>query len=172
MHISRTLLTGGLVAFGLLAQPVLSQAFEGGHSHRTSADCRRATHSFESHGWGGMTDRLKLTKEQRASLNAIDAKYRPELRDLRQLRSDNRKALTRMGASDPKLQELAEAQGKTLADMIVLRKNMLADVEKVLSDDQRRQFHEFFERGAHRGRDAMGNDSTNWKPAAPRSVAT
>lgn len=171
-RISRTILTGSLVALGLVAQPVLSRAFDGEDSHRSPQECERSAGGFESHGWGRLADRLNLTTEQRASLSAIDDKYRPELRDLRQLLSDNRKTLTRMDATDPKLQELAEAQGKTLADVIVLRKNILADVDKVLSDDQRRQFHELFERGTHRGRDAMGNDSTVWKPAAPRSVAT
>lgn len=172
MHINGTLLTGSLFALGLLAQPVPSQAFDGEHSHRSSHACGRSAHAFETDGWSRLADRLRLTKEQRASLTATDGKYRPELRDLRQLLSDNRKALTRMDATDAKLHELAEAQGKTLADMIVLRKNMRADVDKILSDDQRRQLQEMFGHGRHRGRDAMGNDSTVLKPAAPRLMAT
>ncbi len=42
---------------------------------------------------------------------------------------------------------LSEAQGKTLADMIVLRKKMRADVDKVLTEDQRQKLHEMFEHG-------------------------
>jgi Spy/CpxP family protein refolding chaperone len=174
MQINRTLLTGSLIALGLLAQPVLALAFEGDSSPRSPHECGRSALASGSHRRGCLADRLGLSKAQRGSLNTIDDKYRPELRDLRELRSDNRKALARMDASDARLQELAEAQGKAIADMIVLRKSMRADVDRVLTDEQRQQLREMFEHPRHRvyRRNAIGNDSTQWKPAAVRSLAT
>ncbi|MGA7181118.1 MAG: Spy/CpxP family protein refolding chaperone [Thiobacillaceae bacterium] len=149
MHTFRTLVAGSFVALGLFSHPVLSQAFDGDRSYRSGHHCWRSNHAFGRHEWRRLADRLNLTQEQRQSLYAIKHKYRPEQRDLRQLLSDNRKALAKMDASDPKLQELAEAQGTTVTDMIILRKKMRAEMEAVLTEDQRKTLHEMFERRRH-----------------------
>jgi Spy/CpxP family protein refolding chaperone len=101
-------------------------------------------------GWRCLADRLNLTPEQRQSLYAINSKYQPTLRDLRQQRSDQRSLLAKMDAADAKLQDTAAAQGKTFADMIVTRKMMRAEMDKVLTDAQRDKLERMLERRWHR----------------------
>lgn len=160
MHTVKTILAASAVALGLFSHPIVSQAFDGDRSYRSEHGCWRSSHRFEQQGWGRLADRLNLTQEQRASIKAIYDKYRPELRELRQLQSDNRKALAKMDATDTRLQELAEAQGKTIADTIVLRKKMRDEMGAILTEDQRQKLHEMFghRRHQHRWHDAIGRD--------------
>jgi hypothetical protein len=46
-----------------------------------------------------------------------------------------------MDTTDTKLQEMTEAQGKTVAEMIVMRKMMRPETDKVLTVEQRRNRH-------------------------------
>lgn len=150
MKTQKTILAASVVALGLLGHPILSQAFDGDHSQRLAHHCRQSPDANETHGWGRLAKRLNLTKEQRQSMNAIDDKYRPQLRDLRQFLQDNRAALAKMDAADAKLPELAAAQGKTIADMIVARKNMRSEMDKVLTEEQRQKLGKMFEQRGHR----------------------
>jgi Spy/CpxP family protein refolding chaperone len=151
MKTQKTILAASVVALGLLSYPVLSQAFDGVQSQRSGQHCRHSGNDMARHSWGHLVDRLNLSKEQRQSMNAIDDKYRPPLRDLRQLLQDNRQALAKMDATDAKLPEVAAAQGKAIADLIVARKNMRSEMDKVLTEEQRQTLDKLFEqRGHHR----------------------
>ena len=158
MDTRKTFLAASAVALGLFAVPVLSQAFEGDQSERWGHRCRQSADANEMHGWARMADRLNLSEEQRQTINAIDDKYRPELRTLRQALVDNRAALAKADLSDARVRELADAQGKTIADMIVARKHMRSEMVKVLTEEQRQQLGKLFERRWHhkRGHDGMG----------------
>lgn len=149
MRIHKTILAASMVALGLLGQPVLSLAHEGGHSSPPGHGCSRSGSEMGEHGFERMAVRLNMSAEQRQALKAIDAKYRPEMVELRQLSKDNRDALDKMEATDPRLREVAEAQGKTMADMTVLRKKMHAEMDKVLTDAQRKQLKAMFEYRSH-----------------------
>jgi Spy/CpxP family protein refolding chaperone len=139
----KTFLAAAAVAFGLLGHPLLSQAFDGDHSQQPGHQCQRSGGAHE--GWGRLAERLHLTKAQRQSVNAIEDKYRPQLRDMRQSLADNRQALNKMDAADPKLPEAAAAQGKAIADMIVARKTMRAEMSQVLTEEQRQTLGKLLE---------------------------
>ena len=118
MSIHKSLLAASLFTLGLGGHPVLSQAYDGDSAPGYGHHCRHFGDARKFHGWERVADRLNLSKEQRQAMNAIEDKYRPEMRDLRQLFSDNHAALVKMDATDAKLQETAEAQGKTMADIV------------------------------------------------------
>jgi Spy/CpxP family protein refolding chaperone len=84
---------------------------------------------------------LQRTDQQVPAVQSVLQKYSPELRDLRQLACENRQAFKAMSASDPKLQELAAAQGKTIADTMVVRKRVRAELDSLLTETQREKFH-------------------------------
>jgi len=150
MKIGKTILAASVVALGVLSYPVVSQAFTGDHAYRSERHCGQSADGGQArHGWWRLAERLNLTKEQRQAMNAIEDKYRPELRDLRQLLKDNHAALAKMEPADAKLQELADAQGKTIADLIVVRKQMRSEVAKVLTEEQRHQVREMLQRQHH-----------------------
>ena len=153
MKTQKTVLAASVVALGLLSHPLLSQAFDGEGFHRSGHHCARSGDAMQGPGWGRLADRLHLTKEQRQSMNTIEDKYRPALRDLRQSLSDKRTALKTMDATDAKLPELAAAQGKAISDMIVMRKQMRSEMDKVLTDEQRQTLGKMLEqRRLHRQR--------------------
>lgn len=149
MPTCKTLLAASMIALGLLGQPALSQASDGdysnwqGHPHRGFAD------ATETHGWARLADRLDLTEEQRQSMKAIGEKYRPELRDLRHQLTDTRAALAKTDVTDARLHELAEVQCKASTRMIIARRNMRAEMDKVLTDAQRQKLKSMFEHGGH-----------------------
>ena len=149
MSIHKTVLAASMVAFGLLGQPALSLAHDGEHSALANHGCGEFGRDMKDYGFERMADRLNMSAEQREAMKAIDDKYRPEMRELRQLMKDNRDALDKMDASDPRLNEVAEAQGKTMADMTVLLKKMRAQMDKVLTDAQRRQLQTMFRFRSH-----------------------
>lgn len=151
MTINKTLLAASMVALGMVGQPVLSHADTGVRPAMSGHDCDRSRKRMEGHGFERMARFLDLSAEQRQALKAIEAKYGPEMRELRQLSFDNRKALYKMDANNPGLQELAAAQGKTMADMTVLRKQMRSQMDKVLTDAQRQKLKDMFEHRGHPG---------------------
>jgi Spy/CpxP family protein refolding chaperone len=156
MTINKTLLAASMVAFGLLGQPALSQADAGTRPVMSGHGCDQSRKGMEGRGFERMAKRLDLSTEQQQALKAIEAKYKSDMQELWKLSSDNRKALDKMDASDPKLQELADAQGKTVADMMIVRKKMRSQMDKVLTDAQRQKLKDMFahhwnHRGHHRG---------------------
>ncbi len=90
-----------------------------------------------------MVRELNLSTTQRDAVRAIVDKHRAEARALRDRMADNHKqlrALTAQGdADEAKVRTLADAQGKNVADMIVLHTRMQAEIDKVLTPAQREQ---------------------------------
>lgn len=90
-----------------------------------------------------MVKELNLSTTQRDAVRAITDKHRAEMRALRDRMTDNHKqlrTLTAQGDVDAtKVRALADAQGKDMADMIVLRTRMQAEIGKVLTPAQREQ---------------------------------
>ena len=157
MKMHSSLLAAGLVTLGFLGHPGLSQADPGDRPYLQGRHCHPPGDAEGGPGMERMADHLNLSKEQRQAMHAIEDKYRPEMRDLRQLLADNRAALMKMDAGDAKLQETAEAQGKTLADTMILRKKMHAELDKVLTEEQRQTLGKMMAR--HQG----GNMHHEWR---------
>ena len=130
-------------AAAVAALPVHAQPFGGGHG----ACGGHGEHSVER-----MAKHLGLSKDQVQAARAIEDKYRPKLREVEDRMSDNHKALAELKAGDPKLRELADAGGKAMADMIVLRTQMKDEMDKVLTDAQREKMK------SHMGGMAHGHD--------------
>jgi Spy/CpxP family protein refolding chaperone len=158
MNTKKTILAASVVALGLLGQPLLSQAFDGHYSERSARHCGHAANAKDHHEWGRLAERLQLTPDQRQAMRAIKDKYQPALRNLRQQLRDNHTALAKLNAADAKLPESAAAQGKTMVDMIVLRKQMRSEMDKVLTEAQRQQLSNMMDRrGRYHRHDAMGH---------------
>lgn len=90
-----------------------------------------------------MVRELKLDTKQRDAVRAITDKHRSEMRALRDRMADNHKQLHELtlqgDADEAKVRTLADAQGKDMADMIMLRTRMQAEIAKVLTPAQREQ---------------------------------
>jgi len=136
----------------------LAYAFPSGGEH----GCRDGSHamSFAGHRGGhGDSDRmiehmassLDLSKQQRDAMYAIVDKARPQTRELRDRLVETHKqlrALTQQGTpKESEVRKLADAQGKAIADMIVLRTKVRAEIRGVLTDAQRQQLDQW--RGQH-----------------------
>ena len=139
----------------------VAYAFPPGGAHGCPSGAH--TMSFKGHEGYRDSDRmiehmsasLNLTKEQRDAMYAIVDKSRPQTRELRDRLADTHKqlrALMRQGTpKESEVRELADAQGKAIADMIVLRTKVRTEINHVLTDAQRQQMQQW--RG-HRGRPA------------------
>jgi len=78
-------------------------------------------------------------------MRAILDQARPQMRALHDQLLDNRKQLPALmqGTLDERqLRTLADARGKTIADLIVLRTNVHLKIGKVLTEQQREQLHQ------------------------------
>ncbi len=140
--------------------------------------CPRGGHTmaFGGHGGYGDADRmiermaatLNLSKEQRAAMYAIVDKARPQERELRDRLIENHKqlrALKQQGTpKESEVRKLADAQGKAIADMIVLRTKVQTEIRGVLTDAQRQQLDQWRE---HRG----GRMSSSEKEGAARDLS-
>jgi Spy/CpxP family protein refolding chaperone len=136
MSNARILMLCAMAVVSLASQPAVAHEFDGGEG------CHREHSAMHGDGMGPgilhrLGDRLGVSKEQREALEGIAGKHRSDLRQLRGLIFDNGRALRKVQADDPKLPELAAAEGKAIADMIVLRKQIRAEVDSVLTDRQR-----------------------------------
>lgn len=70
----------------------------------------------------------------------------------------SRRALRRMSADDPNLEQVATNQGKTIADIILLRKRIQAQVNKQLNEAQRLKLHHILKhRHSRHGRHGYGH---------------
>ncbi len=90
-----------------------------------------------------MVRELKLDTKQRDAVRAITDQHRAEMRTLRDRMADNHKQLHELTAQgdvdEAKVRGLADAQGKDMADMIMLRTRMQAEIAKVLTPAQREE---------------------------------
>lgn len=99
-----------------------------------------------------MADRLNLSSDQIAALRAIEDKYRPGLRSAMDRLRDSRRALAKADPADAsKLRAIADARGKAIADMIVLRVQMRNEVRAVLTEEQRDRMKEMYRHGSRGG---------------------
>jgi Spy/CpxP family protein refolding chaperone len=102
-----------------------------------------------------MMDRLNLSTEQRTAVQAVVDRNAPQLRDIgTQLKANHQQIhdLATQGTPDPaQVRVLADAQGKLMADMIVLRTQMHSDISALLTDQQRQQFQQMHQGKGHAG---------------------
>lgn len=140
----RKLLAAAALVSGLMTASAF--AFAGG-------GCSGGAHGRgwgDGHGIERMAEWLDLSADQRTSVRAIEDKYRPQLRSLRDRMTDSRKALREATAQsapdDAKVRMLADAQGKAMAAMIVLRTRMFGEMRLLLTDTQRAKLRDFSER--------------------------
>lgn len=135
-----TLLAGGLAA----AVPVFA------YGHYGHPGCGHKAHGAMGGGEGyseirieHMAKRLDLTKDQLASVRSIVDKHRAQLRAVLDQLAENRSRLRAFAAEsapdEAKLRTTADRQGKAIADLIVIRTEMKAQINKVLTDDQRKK---------------------------------
>ena len=144
-----TLMVTALAAGGLAAAvPVFANAH--GHGDR---GCGHMSHmgGYGSPGAGieRMARHLDLTGDQLTAVRAIEDKNRPQLRSLRDQMSANHRQLRELAQAPDagKLRSVADAQGKAIADMIVLRAEMRMEIDKVLTDKQREKLHHMSGKG-------------------------
>lgn len=121
MSNARIPLVSLFTVFVLITHPIQSLAAEGGGSGYDP------TYAIEhGHNRLAMTvrfaGRLDISQDQHKALNDIADQHHSDLNDLQQLMADNSRMLGKMQVSDPKLQESAEAQGKNIADLIIVHK--------------------------------------------------
>ena len=93
-----------------------------------------------------MAQRLDLTDDQRTQLQAVLAAAKPRMSDLRSELQASRKKLRELMQTSPideaEVRNIAETQGDLKADMIVLRAQQRAEINAVLTDEQRTQWVE------------------------------
>ncbi len=157
----------------------IAYAFPSGGAH----GCRDGAHAsaFKGHGGYGDSDRmiehmaarLDLSKEQRDAMFAIVDKARPQTRALRERLDETHKqlrALTQQGApKEAEVRKLADAQGKAIADMIVLHAKVRTEIQGVLTDAQRQQLEQWRgQRGRHAswGKQGAAEDLSNAESSA------
>lgn len=146
--------------------------------------CPRGGHAMGFKGHGGYADSdrmierlsatLNLSNQQRDAMYAIADKARPQTRALRDQLVETHKqlrALKQQGTpNESEVRKLADAQGKAIADMIVLRTKVQTEIRGVLTDAQRQQLDQWRE---HRGRPAAferqgaGRDLSNVESLNP-----
>lgn len=133
----------------------LAHAFPPGGAH----SCMHGAWSKGFDGYGDpdrridrMADSLNLTKAQRDAMRAIVDKARPQTRELRDKLAENHKQLRALmqqaAPKESEVRQLAEAQGRAMAEMIVLRTKVWTEIRGVLTDAQREQLQQWHqERG-------------------------
>lgn len=145
-----TMLTGTLAAGPLYAHPA-------------SGGCRHGDHAMGVHGPGGgehrfmhFADRLNLTQAQRTTIRAVFDKARPQMRTLRDRMRHDRRALHELmaaGKADPaQVRKLADAQGRNVAEMIVLRSGIHRRIQAVLTPEQRQHLQKMWGSHSHHWR--------------------
>lgn len=129
-------------------------------TQKASKDCQHGKHSKT---WGKgmdegkyldrMTDRLKLTPEQRTSVQAVLQKSKPQMTNIREKMQTNRKALRevkREGKSDGnQVQALARERGDLVANMIIQRSKVRNEIQQILTDTQQEQMKQMREKREH-----------------------
>lgn len=151
--ITKISLLGCLLASSIASADTPADAGSG----KTSQECHHRAHSRMEQGTDGgerflnrMTDRLKLTAEQRSSVEAILQKSKPQMADLKEEMQTNRKALhelRRDGYSDAgQVRALAQERGNLVTDLIIQRSKIRNEIQQVLTDAQREQMKQMREK--------------------------
>lgn len=93
-----------------------------------------------------MAEHLGLSEEQLGKVRAVFDQYRPQQRELRDRMRENRKLLQdQMHQESPdqaRIENLAKAQGDLKAQMIILKGKIHAEMNKLLTTEQRKQMQE------------------------------
>ena len=148
-------LLGALLASVLVAAS--SVYAERGKGH---GDCLGGQHHMMHHFEGdsyieSMAQRLDLNDEQLTRIRAIVDEKRPQMRELKDTLNAGRKQLHALvdegTASDDEVRPIAEAQGATMAELIVLRMTMKSDIHQVLTEEQRTQLEQMRAKHGRRG---------------------
>lgn len=157
-----TLLAGMLEATSAYANPWAGGEGHMGGCHHTYQHAREAQIYR-------MGKRLGLTKEQRTAVRAIVDQHRPQMRALRDAQAESRHQLMALSATgNPdtvQVRALADTQGKAIADMIVLRVRMRSEINKVLTEEQRKKLLQARETRGHRPGNKQGAESSGAMPA-------
>ncbi|ARO87895.1 hypothetical protein EBAPG3_009005 [Nitrosospira lacus] len=150
--ITKILLIGCLLASTIaLADPQADMS-----SGKASRECHHGAHSRMGQGMDGgerflnrMTDRLKLTPEQRSSVEAVLQKSKSQMANLKEKMQTNRKALRELkqnGSGDSsEVQVLAQERGNLVTESIIQRNKIRNEIQLVLTDTQREQMKQMRE---------------------------
>jgi Spy/CpxP family protein refolding chaperone len=122
-------------------------------SGKTARECHHRAHSGEGQGadrgerfLNRMTERLKLSPEQRSSVQAILLKSKPQMASLKEGMRTNREALRelkRNGYTDSsQVQALAHKRGELVGSLIIQRSKVRNEIQQVLTDTQREQLRQ------------------------------
>lgn len=116
-------------------------AAKGGHWHRGDFLNRRIAH---------LTRALDLTDAQQQQVKSLVEGQRPALKGLLQQMASQRAQMlsaTRNGQFDQaRVQELANQQGQTLANLIVARQELQSQIYNLLTPEQRTKFDQMQQR--------------------------
>jgi Spy/CpxP family protein refolding chaperone len=150
--ITKIALIGGLLASNvILAGP-------NPDTDSKKAACSHGAHSkMKGQGMEGkgnflerMTDRLKLTPEQRGSIEAALQQSKPQITGIKEKMQANRKALRelgREGKSDADhVQTLAQERGYLVTELVIQRTKIRDEIRQVLTDPQREQMKQMREK--------------------------
>ncbi|PTR09154.1 Spy/CpxP family protein refolding chaperone [Nitrosospira sp. Nsp5] len=129
-------------------------------SKKASQECHHGAHSRMGQGADGgerflnrMTDRLKLTTEQRSSVEAVLQKSKSQMANLKEKIQTNRKALRELkqngGGDGSQVQVLAQERGNLVAASIIQRSKIRNEIQLVLTDTQREQMKQMREEHKH-----------------------
>jgi len=146
---SKLLITSVLVAssLGLVATATAKPFGEGPGcgrgAHYMGADYKRGGHEFNVER---MAKKLNLTDDQRTQIEAIVEASKQQKNDQRDKMQANREQLRELTQQSPlneaEVRKVADAQGELKADMIVLRARQRAEINAVLTDEQRAQLED------------------------------
>ncbi|MEO6823490.1 MAG: Spy/CpxP family protein refolding chaperone [Nitrosospira sp.] len=150
--ITKIALIGGL----LVSSIAFAAADPATDAQKASKDCHHGKHSRmwdEGEYLDRMTEQLKLTPDQRTSVQAVLQKSKPQMTNIREKMQTNRKALReikRDGKGDAnQVQALAHERGDLVADMIIQRSKIRNDIRQILTDAQREQMKQMHEKREH-----------------------
>ncbi len=146
---SLAIITAGVIGLGAITAPLLAD------SSRHCGGKNGGYSMMSGHGFGKDTDKmigkmarkLDMTEEQRDQAFAIADKYRPQVREAKFAMRENMKTLHQLSTDSvdytEQTQTLADQQGDLIADMIKLRTAMQADIEQILTAEQKTKFEKF-----------------------------
>lgn len=133
-----TLLAGMLEVSSVYAKPLAGEAEWVGAGASTSKHAYQHTRKAQIYRMG---KRLGLTPEQRMAVRAIVEQHRSQMRALQWMHEQNQSQLREISAAGGStvghVRALADRQGKTIADMIVLRIQMRDEIDRLLTMEQR-----------------------------------
>ncbi|MEO8991941.1 MAG: Spy/CpxP family protein refolding chaperone [Nitrosospira sp.] len=153
--ITKIALIGGLLATGI-AFAATNPAMD---TTKASEDCHHGKHSKmwdEGKYLDRMTERLKLTPDQRTSVQSVLQKSKPQMTILREKMQANRKALREVkqsGKGDAnQVQTLAHERGELIAEKIIQRSKIRGDIQQILTDTQMNQMKQMHEKRDHQNK--------------------